>query len=85
MITSRRSLFGFGAALIAAPAIVRVASIMPVSVPKPMVLPGVYAGAAPPSFAAGLGSFYVRFDAMGDLYVYGPSGWVQCGSNGASA
>lgn len=30
MITSRRSLFGFGAALIAAPAIVRVASIMPV-------------------------------------------------------
>lgn len=30
MITSRRSLFGFGAALIAAPAIVRVASIMSV-------------------------------------------------------
>lgn len=31
MITSRRSLFGFGAALIAAPVIVRVASLMPVS------------------------------------------------------
>lgn len=39
MITSRRSLFGFGAALIAAPAIVRVASIMPVSVAQdPMTL-----------------------------------------------
>lgn len=37
MITSRRSLFGFGAALIAAPAIVRVASIMPVSVPKRII------------------------------------------------
>lgn len=34
MITSRRSLFGFGAALIAAPAIVRVAALMPISVPK---------------------------------------------------
>lgn len=31
MITSRRSLFGFGAALIAAPAIVRVSSLMAIS------------------------------------------------------
>lgn len=37
MITSRRSLFGFGAALIAAPAIVRVASLMPVSVPRRVI------------------------------------------------
>ncbi len=36
---SRRRLFGFGAALLAAPAIVRVASLMPVSVPKLIVAP----------------------------------------------
>lgn len=34
MILSRRSLFVGGAVLLAAPAIVRVASLMPVSVPK---------------------------------------------------
>lgn len=33
--TSRRKLFGFGVAMVAAPSIVRMASIMPVSVPKP--------------------------------------------------
>lgn len=35
MEVSRRRLFGIGAAFVAAPAIVRVASIMPVSVLKP--------------------------------------------------
>jgi hypothetical protein len=34
MELNRRKLFGFGAVLLAAPAIVRVASIMPISVPK---------------------------------------------------
>lgn len=34
LVTSRRSLFGFGAALIAAPAIVRVASLMALSAPR---------------------------------------------------
>lgn len=32
---SRRRLFDFGAALVAAPAIVRVSALMPISVPKP--------------------------------------------------
>lgn len=34
MIVTRRKLFGFGAALVAAPAIVRVASLMPLSMPR---------------------------------------------------
>jgi hypothetical protein len=38
MILSRRSLFAGGAVLLAAPAIVRVASLMPISVQKPQLL-----------------------------------------------
>ena len=34
MNLSRRRLFGFGAALVAAPAIVRVSALMPISVPR---------------------------------------------------
>lgn len=38
MNLSRRRLFGFGAALVAAPAIVRVSALMPISVPKSSTL-----------------------------------------------
>ena len=37
MIVSRRKLFGLGATFVAAPAIVRVASLMPISVPRIIV------------------------------------------------
>ena len=37
MNLSRRRLFGFGAALVAAPAIVRVSALMSISVPKPII------------------------------------------------
>ncbi len=76
MIASRRN-FIFGAsAFLAAPSIVRVASLMPVSVaafsaPLPF---GMFQGAGEPKFVAAPGSIYARTDNWG-AYVRTTDGW----------
>lgn len=81
MITSRRSLFGFGAALIAAPAIVRVASIMPVKMTYLDLCRRVIVEAASPWDSLTFGDIkYVR-EMVGGYEVVRvacmPDGWVR--------
>lgn len=87
MIIPRRSLFGFGAALIAAPAIVRVSSLMPISAPKLPAMPGIFMGAGHPVSAAGQGSLYVRTDVSPPAIYVNADGnlttWVKLAFQGA--
>lgn len=87
MITARRSFLLGATAFLAAPSIVRAASLMPVSVIKPSIEapipptppPGVYIynGAFKPAFVAPQGSIYMR-TSNGDLYVnWGGSTWAR--------
>lgn len=80
MIASRRSfLLGTGA-LLAAPSIVRVASLMPVSVVDVTLEPaaGVYAGSEMPAFLGAPGSLFMSING-GALYVSNGSGWKLIG------
>lgn len=74
MITSRRSFFLGASAFLAAPSIVRVASLMPVSVfrdapcleyPVPLTGAGMYCGAFEPKFVVPEGSLYLCTAALG--------------------
>lgn len=74
MILSRRSLFGIGAAFVAAPAIVRVSSLMPVSV-LPAATPGDDLAKALAESIASYTETYVRpriiqLSAEMDLAIY---------------
>ncbi len=81
MIASRRHFFLGASAFLAAPSIVRVANLMPISVlrdarlieppyPDPVFpAPGVYMGQFVPGFVAPKGSLYMQSGPSGRIYV----------------
>ena len=83
MIASRRNFLFAGASFFAAPSIIRVASLMPVSVlrdapcietpiPYDLSNAGMYCGAFEPKFSAPHGSLYLCTAGTGRLYVNVP-------------
>ena len=90
MITSRRSFFLGASAFLAAPSIVRVASLMPVSVLRdapcietPIVYEPpaafMYAGTKEPDFIAPAGSIYIKYGRGGSdgdtAFILTSDGW----------
>lgn len=74
IIPSRRGFLMGAGILLAAPAIVRVASLMPVK-SLPVTFPlGIFSGFGAPQFMATIGSLYLRTD--GDLTVMTDKGWA---------